>query len=235
MATVWLIVILAVSWSILQSAEGFKASSHSGMTRTALKAEDGNKGMVQGIFDVKKTLFGKIKPILPIFMFYVVMNSPIYGIGALGSTGSKFLGAMTDFSTVENRGGVTVIANEYIVAPPGVAPKARVVKAPEYAIDKEQLAQIIDRVILTSPKVTPIAKDGATGRMEFIQRTPIFNFPDVITVQPIELGPSSSSIAIHSYSIYGAGDLGVNAKRVKGWLADIEKEVVETMRSTAVG
>ena len=30
---------------------------------------------------------------------------------------------------------------------------------------------------------------------------------------------------MHSYSIYGAGDLGVNAKRVKGWLADIEKEV----------
>ena len=207
---------------------------------TPLMAEEGGKGMMGGILDIKATLLSRIKPVLPILGFYAVMNAPIYGIGALGSTGSNLLGSMTDFSTVVNRGGPTqMISNEYIVAPSGVAPKARVVKAPQYGIEKAELAKIVDRVILTSSKVTPIATDEATGRMEFVQRTPIFNFPDVVTVMPVSCGPSCSTLAIHSYSIYGGSDLGVNAKRVKGWLAEIEKEVAEktsigSMRSPAV-
>ena len=201
---------------------------------------NGDKDIIGGIVDIKKTLFTRIKSILPILGFYAVMNAPIYGIGALGSEGSNLLGAMTDFSTLVNRGGPKqMIANEYIVAPSGVAPKARVVKAPQYGIDKAELAKIINRVILKSPKVTPIAKDDITGRMEFVQRTPIFNFPDVITVMPVSCGPSCSSLAMHSYSIYGGSDLGVNAKRVKGWLAEIDKEVTEkisigSMRNPAV-
>lgn len=190
-------------------------------------ASSGSKSMVGGILDIKKTVFSRLKPVLPVIGFYAVMNLNIYGHGLLGSKNNKFLGGMTDFSTVTNRGSVTTIANEYLVAPAGVAPKARVVKAPQYGIDKGELAKIVDRVIITSPRVTPIATDEATGRIEFVQRTPIFNFPDVITVMPISLGPSSSTIAMHSYSIYGAGDLGVNSKRIKGWLAEIEKEVAE--------
>jgi hypothetical protein len=34
-----------------------------------------------------------------------------------------------------------------------------------------------------------------------------------------------SSVAIHSYSIYGAGDLGVNSNRVRSWLDDLEKDL----------
>lgn len=237
---VFLAVILLVC--LTTRAVGFQSRSrlvsHCFCTAPLHAQED--KGMVGGILDIKKTVLARIKPVLPILGFYAVMNAPIYGIGALGSEGSNLLGAMTDFSAVVNRGGAKqMIANEYIVAPAGVAPKARVVKAPQYGIDKGELAKIVDRIILTSPKVTPIATDETTGRMEFVQRTPIFNFPDVVTVMPVSCGPSCSSIAIHSYSIYGGSDLGVNAKRVKGWLAEIDKEVtaktsIGSMRSPAV-
>ena len=201
------------------------------------------RGTVGGILEIKKTVFSRLKPVLPILGFYAVMNAPLYGIGALGSQNSNFLGAMTDFTTVTNRGGTRVIANEYIVAPAGVAPKARVVKAPQFGIDKKELSKIVDRVILsgsvTGGRVTPIAIDDATGRMEYVQRTPIFNFPDVITVMPISCGPSCSTIAMHSYSIYGAADAGVNAKRIKGWLDAIELAVekqtsIETLRNPAM-
>ena len=124
---------------------------------------NGGKSMMGGIIDIKKTLLFRLKPVLPVIGFYAVMNLNIYGLGLLGSENNKFLGGMTDFSTVTNRGGVTTIANEYLVAPVGVAPKARVVKAPQYSLDKAELSKIVDRVIMSSPRVTSIATDKATG------------------------------------------------------------------------
>lgn len=229
-----LVILLGLALTFMPGSYGFdlavKAVTHRSRARRSghLRMSD-EKGMVGGILDIKKTVFGKLKPVLPLLGFYAVMNLPIYGVGAFGSKGSDGLGAMTDFSTITNRGQGRLISNEFLVAPAGVAPKARVVKAPQYGIDKKELAKIIDKVIMsgsvTGGRITPIAIDDSTGRMEYVQRTPIFNFPDVITVMPVSCGPSCSSVAVHSYSIYGAADGGVNTKRVKGWLEEIEEGV----------
>ena len=127
------LVLVCLTQGVVAFTPQISTVSHRVAPRvTPLMAEEGGKGMIGGILDIKATLLDRIKPILPILGFYAVMNAPIYGIGALGSTGSNLLGSMTDFSTVVNRGGPTqMISNEYIVAPSGVAPKARVVKAPQ--------------------------------------------------------------------------------------------------------
>jgi uncharacterized protein (DUF1499 family) len=144
--------------------------------------------------------------------------APIYGIGLPG------LGQMTDFSTLQNRCGPTVICNEYIVAPEGYTP-ARSVRAPVFGISADDLEKAIDKVVMRQPRITPIAKDPSTRRIEYVQRTLIFRFPDVITWQVIPKGDQKSTLAVHSYSIYGAGDLGVNANRVKGWVNELITEV----------
>lgn len=191
--------------------------------------KENDKNLMGDIVDIKKSVFGnifdKLRPFLPIIAFYVVMNLPIYGVGVFSRGNSDGFGSMTDFSTVKNRGTTTTIANEYLVAPAKFAPYARVVKAPEYSISEADLAKVIDKVVMRSPRISKIATDADTGRMEYVQRTLLFRFPDVITFQPIALSSKdSSSVAIHSYSIYGAGDLGVNAKRVKAWMSEIHAE-----------
>jgi uncharacterized protein (DUF1499 family) len=94
----------------------------------------------------------------------------------------------------------------------------------------QELFKITERVILRQDLVTLVAKDDATLRIEFVQRTPLLRFPDVITVQPVSVGQGKSSIAMHSYSIYGAGDLGTNKKRVLSFIEAIKSEVSSTFK-----
>ena len=77
-----------------------------------------------------------------------------------------------------------------------------------------------------------------------MQRTLIFRFPDVITYKTIPVDKNfdlcepevsescasapMSTIALHSYSVYGRGDFGVNTNRVntilRELLADLNSE-----------
>lgn len=176
-----------------------------------------------------------VKRFRPLIGFYAVMLAPIYGVG-FGPFGS-----MTDFDTVMNRPGGDM-ANEYIVAPEGYTPKARAHEAKVYDISAQRLEDALTKVIRHQPRISFVEKDEKSGRNEYIQRTLIFRFPDVITFKTIPIDDLSfdvcvpeqsqkcldskfSSLAIHSYSVYGAGDYGVNSKRVKTWLDELEKNL----------
>ena len=192
-------------------------------------------------------LLSKYKSILlPIAGFYTAMNLPIYGIGLLSSSDvAGGLGSMTDFSIVRNRLPAGMTANEYIICPPGtttshsldsiifhtitwyigVCPNAQVIKSPEFNVDIKQLEKAVDKVILNSDLRTSfIQEDKATNRREYVQRMRLLNWPDVITVQFFG-DEKKSTLAMHSYSIYGGSDLGVNRNRVREWLVNIDKEL----------
>lgn len=230
MHSLLLFIVVCAICVFIPGGDCFQYASR--LVRRSMRLEplkENDKSLVSDILDIKKKGFSrildKLRPFLPILGFYLVMNLPIYGVGIFSKGNSDGFGSMTDFNTVKNRGTMTSIANEYLVAPANFAPYARVVKAPEYSISEADLAKVIDKVVMRSPRISKIATDSETGRMEYVQRTLIFRFPDVITFQSIPLTKDSSSVAIHSYSIYGAGDLGVNAKRVKTWLSEIDAEV----------
>lgn len=154
-----------------------------------------------------------VKPFAPLLGWFALASSPIYGHGSFDGKAAG-LGSMTEFATLENRNGPTVISNEYIVAPRGVAPRARVVEAPTFAVSSDKLYELIQSVMSAESNIEFIGKDPSTLRVEYVQRTPIFRFPDVVTLMAVPQEASTSSIAVHSYSIYGAGDLGVNKARV---------------------
>lgn len=175
---------------------------------------------------VNASLLSKMKPFLPVLGFYTIMNLPIYGVGLLSAPDvAGGLGSMTDFSIVRNRLPPGMTANEYITCPEGVCPNAQVIKAPEFNVDVKKLEKIVDKIILDSDLRTSFIKeDKATNRREYIQRMRLLNWPDVITVE--FFGDSKkSTLAMHSYSIYGGSDLNVNRDRVRGWLAKIDKEL----------
>lgn len=149
--------------------------------------------------------------------FLLIMNAPIYGKGI------PFLGKMTDFSTLSNRKS----PNEYIITPNDFGSATPHSISPVYNIDANKLKGKIHDIIMGSPRVRFIGEDKPTNRLEYVQRTLIFRFPDVVTVQIIPISDKQSTFAMHSYSTYGHGDLGVNKKRVKGWIAEIDKAVKE--------
>eukprot|EP00600_Ochromonadales_sp_CCMP1393_P008460 CAMPEP_0174954024 /NCGR_PEP_ID=MMETSP0004_2-20121128/194_1 /TAXON_ID=420556 /ORGANISM="Ochromonas sp., Strain CCMP1393" /LENGTH=180 /DNA_ID=CAMNT_0016201791 /DNA_START=257 /DNA_END=799 /DNA_ORIENTATION=+ len=175
-----------------------------------LEDTDGNKG----------NLIKKLGVLPGIAAYFAVMLAPIYGVG-IGPFGS-----MTDFSNLKNRGVTpTAVANEYIVAPKSFTPARANELSSKYPVSSLKLGEIIDKVVLEQPRTVRIGIDPVTSRQEYVQRSLIFRFPDVITFQTIPIDETSSTLAVHSYSVYGAGDLGVNGNRVRTWLAEIEDEL----------
>jgi uncharacterized protein (DUF1499 family) len=55
-------------------------------------------------------------------------------------------------------------------------------------------------------------------RAVYIQHSPIFRFPDIITLEFLALAPERSSVAVYSRSRYGRYDFAENRKRVERWL-----------------
>lgn len=170
-----------------------------------------------------------VKPLAPVLAWYALALSPIYGNSEFEGKAAG-LGSMTNFRELNNRNGPTVESNEYIVAPRGYCKYARVVESPQYKLSAERLYDVVDQTIRKQPLITFIKADKDTLRLQYVQRTPIFQFPDVITVQTIPDSDKDSTIAMHSYSIYGGGDLGTNKKRVKSFLVEIQKAVEQSLR-----
>ena len=174
-------------------------------------------------------LLKAFKAARPLLAWYALALSPIYGIGLPG------LGSKTDFQTLTNRCGSRdpnfKLCNEYIAAPPKFTP-ARVNPAPVFDVSSSELEQLADRVVKRQPRITVVGADAASRTREYVQRTLIFQFPDVITMQFIPIDDHKSTLAAHSYSIYGASDLGVNSNRIKSWLSELEAEVASSSASS---
>jgi uncharacterized protein (DUF1499 family) len=162
-----------------------------------------------------------LKSLRPIIGFYALMLAPIYGTGSpIG-----FFGSMTDFSTLKNRGIPGMLTNEYIVAPKGFSSARTDDQPPTFPVSADKLGEAITKVVLRQPRITTVARDDETMRQGFVFRSLIFRFPDVVTFQSIPLGKDQSTLAVHSYSIYGGSDLGVNGNRVRLLIGELESEL----------
>jgi len=81
--------------------------------------------------------------------------------------------------------------------------------SPVFQIPANVLKEKINRVVLRQPRITLLDTGLASNKLEYVQRSLIFRFPDVITFEIIPLEDQKSTLAVHSYSVYGAGDLGL--------------------------
>ncbi|HMD66658.1 MAG TPA: DUF1499 domain-containing protein [Stellaceae bacterium] len=111
----------------------------------------------------------------------------------------------------------------FLACPPGYCPAAEAIASPVFALPWERLHAYWTEVISGETRVEPILADPDSRRFVYIQHSPTFRFPDVITVEFVQLGPDRSSIALYSRSRYGEYDFGKNRKRVVRWLALLEK------------
>ena len=111
----------------------------------------------------------------------------------------------------------------FLFCPSGYCPAAEAIASPVFPMPWERLHEYWTEVISGEKRVETIAAEPDNRRFVYIQHSPTFRFPDIITVEFVQLGPNRSSIAIYSRSRYGHYDFGKNRKRVGKWLALLEK------------
>jgi len=130
------------------------------------------------------------------------------------------LGEIIDFSSRGSAGRDNVFA----ICPAGFCEPPGDCTSPIFAVPWERLRDTWRAAIAAEPRITEVSAGTADPhRLTYVQRSAMLRFPDIITVEFVQLGPNRSSIAIYSRSRYGDYDFGKNRKRVGKWLALLEK------------
>jgi len=118
----------------------------------------------------------------------------------------------------------------FLACPPGYCRASEAIPSPVFPLPWERLREYWTEVISGEKRVGTIAADPENRRFVYIQHSPTFRFPDIITVEFVPLEPDRSSIAIYSRSRYGRYDFAKNRKRVVRWLAVLEKMAQPAVR-----
>ena len=104
----------------------------------------------------------------------------------------------------------------FLACPPGYCAAADIA-SPEFDMPWDQLREYWKEMIAENPAIL-VVSEFEHRRAVYIQRSPIFRFPDIITVEFVALASERSSVAVYSRSRYGRYDFGKNRKRVERWL-----------------
>lgn len=95
--------------------------------------------------------------------------------------------------------------------------------SPIFNINRHILMQNFDEMIKDKPRLTLLKSTNGGARRVYVQLSALWHFPDFIYVQFVSIGSDQSSINILSKSHYGYTDFGVNSRRVKSWLKELEE------------
>ena len=80
----------------------------------------------------------------------------------------------------------------------------------------DTLAQL-DEIIRKSPRTSVLAGSVEDGMITYITRTPLARFPAYTTVRQ-----KAGSVELYGRLRFGRSDMGVNRKRLDGWLAQLQ-------------
>lgn len=106
----------------------------------------------------------------------------------------------------------------FLACPPHYCGAVEAVTSPVFDVPWDLLHQYWIEVIFGQQHVIGVVANEDNRRYVYIQHSPVFRFPDIITVEFVPLGPNRSSVAIFSRSRYGEYDFAKNRKRVEKWL-----------------
>ncbi|WP_281982876.1 DUF1499 domain-containing protein [Thalassorhabdomicrobium marinisediminis] len=81
----------------------------------------------------------------------------------------------------------------------------------------------LDRIIRATPRTQAVAGALAAGKITYVTRSAVMGFPDYTTVT-LARAPDEATAALQIYGRlrFGRSDLGVNRKRIEGWLAQLD-------------
>lgn len=92
--------------------------------------------------------------------------------------------------------------------------------APRYAGAPAEVLARFDLIATEEPRVTRLAGSVEAGHVTYVARSAGFGFPDYISVVAYADG-DQTALAIYARLRFGKSDLGMNQKRISGWLAQM--------------
>jgi uncharacterized protein (DUF1499 family) len=123
-----------------------------------------------------------------------------------------------DFATLQ-RGPAP---NQYLLCPKGMCAAEPDGAAPVFDMTREQLQAAWDEMLAGEPRVQVLRRDLTNMQVDYVQRSRLLHFPDIVTVRFVPVDDAHATLAIYSRSVYGKGDLGVNRARIEHWLAKLK-------------
>lgn len=112
--------------------------------------------------------------------------------------------------------------NTALAAPSGFRPSPDIV-TPVYPVPAPRLYAAIRRVAAAQPRTYEAASFPDRLQNDWVVRSAVFNFPDLVTAQVAPAGTAGSTLVLYSRSVYGYSDLGANHRRVQAWLAALDR------------
>jgi uncharacterized protein (DUF1499 family) len=112
--------------------------------------------------------------------------------------------------------------NACLLAPPGDR-RARLTAGP-WPVPPERLFALLREVAAAEPRCWPLAAWDARRQAQWVVRSRLANFPDVVAAEAVP-APGGSALFLCSRALLGWSDFGVNAQRVRRWLAELERRV----------
>ena len=113
--------------------------------------------------------------------------------------------------------------NAFLACPEGYCALAEAAPSPVFALSADQLTAYWAETIIDEPRLVQIAAEPEQRRSVWLQRSAVFGFPDLVTVEFVALAPDRSSLALYSRARYGRSDFGVNRGRVLRWLSRLQQ------------
>ena len=112
--------------------------------------------------------------------------------------------------------------NDTLAAPAGITAADPDLTVPTYALPADRLRAALRGVAEAEPRTTLFAEHPGLDQLVFVQRSRFFGFEDRIEAQIVAL-PEGHSVILYSRALTGGWDLGVNRKRLRRWLAALER------------
>lgn len=128
---------------------------------------------------------------------------------------------VVDFATLQR----DEVPNQYLLCPKDMCSTQTDGEAPVFDVPVEQLQVAWDEMLAEQPRLQVLRRDVTNIQIDYVQRTRLLRFPDLITVRFVPIDDMHSTLAIYSRSVYGKGDMGVNRTRVDEWLARLKAKV----------
>ncbi len=112
--------------------------------------------------------------------------------------------------------------NWYLVCPEGYCPDASKFKtALTYERSRDELAARLKDIVKAEENLLIRFEDEKS--LDVVIRTPFMRWPDLVSIEFIELEDGKSSFALYSRSIYGRKDFGANKARVEKWVETLNQ------------
>ncbi len=122
-----------------------------------------------------------------------------------------------DFATLERAD----TPNQFLVCPNNLCRAYIDDLPPVYAASVAEVTAAWEAVLKRAPRVVELRRDPTGAQIDYVQRSRLLRFPDLITIRFIALDATRTTIAIYSRSIYGQGDMGVNKARIRDWIGQL--------------